>query len=235
MGIENLLLGFQIAITPFNLFMAVVGILLGTIIGVLPGSGRRQRRGHSASRDLHHAADFGHHPSDLDLLGRAFRRRHHVDTFQYSRASRGRWRRLSTATRWRARARRAGAHRRVYFLLCRRVFLDRADHVLRAGPRADRSKVRPAGILRHSISDVFQFRRARRRQPAQVAGIDSHRLHPRDRRARYHHGPAAPDLRLHRADEGLRFYHRRHRPVRHRRDPAERRGRTELSRHQRPG
>ena len=39
MGIENLLLGFQIAITPFNLLMAVVGILLGTIIGVLPGLG----------------------------------------------------------------------------------------------------------------------------------------------------------------------------------------------------
>jgi putative tricarboxylic transport membrane protein len=39
MGLENLLLGFQIAITPFNLFIAVVGILLGTVIGVLPGLG----------------------------------------------------------------------------------------------------------------------------------------------------------------------------------------------------
>src|SRR6266508_1846793 len=39
MGLENLLLGFSIAITPFNLFMAVVGITLGTIIGVLPGLG----------------------------------------------------------------------------------------------------------------------------------------------------------------------------------------------------
>jgi putative tricarboxylic transport membrane protein len=38
-GFANLLLGFQIAITPFNLLMAVVGILLGTIIGVLPGLG----------------------------------------------------------------------------------------------------------------------------------------------------------------------------------------------------
>jgi putative tricarboxylic transport membrane protein len=38
-GIENLFLGFQIAVTPFNLFVAVVGILLGTIIGVLPGLG----------------------------------------------------------------------------------------------------------------------------------------------------------------------------------------------------
>jgi putative tricarboxylic transport membrane protein len=39
MGFENLLTGFQIAITPFNLFIAVVGITLGTIIGVLPGLG----------------------------------------------------------------------------------------------------------------------------------------------------------------------------------------------------
>src|SRR6184192_4722214 len=39
MGLENLLLGFHIAVTPFNLFVAVVGIALGTIIGVLPGLG----------------------------------------------------------------------------------------------------------------------------------------------------------------------------------------------------
>src|SRR6266436_3559042 len=38
-GIENLFHGFQIAITPFNLFIAVIGIALGTIIGVLPGLG----------------------------------------------------------------------------------------------------------------------------------------------------------------------------------------------------
>src|SRR3972149_3275530 len=39
MGIDNLLLGFQVAVTPFNLFITVIGILLGTIIGVLPGLG----------------------------------------------------------------------------------------------------------------------------------------------------------------------------------------------------
>jgi putative tricarboxylic transport membrane protein len=38
-GIENLFHGFQIAVTPFNLFIAMVGILLGTVIGVLPGLG----------------------------------------------------------------------------------------------------------------------------------------------------------------------------------------------------
>jgi putative tricarboxylic transport membrane protein len=38
-GLENLFLGFQVAVTPINLFIAVLGILLGTIIGVLPGLG----------------------------------------------------------------------------------------------------------------------------------------------------------------------------------------------------
>jgi putative tricarboxylic transport membrane protein len=39
MGFENLLLGFQVALQPHNLFIAVVGITLGTVIGVLPGLG----------------------------------------------------------------------------------------------------------------------------------------------------------------------------------------------------
>src|ERR1700752_2660382 len=39
MGFENIVNGFHIAITPFNLLMAAVGITLGTIIGVLPGLG----------------------------------------------------------------------------------------------------------------------------------------------------------------------------------------------------
>src|SRR5881396_2414601 len=39
MGLENLLLGFQVALQPHNLFLAVIGIGLGTIIGVLPGLG----------------------------------------------------------------------------------------------------------------------------------------------------------------------------------------------------
>src|SRR5918996_988246 len=39
MGFENILLGFEVAFTPYNLMVAVIGILLGTIIGVLPGLG----------------------------------------------------------------------------------------------------------------------------------------------------------------------------------------------------
>ena len=39
MGWENLLFGFEIALQPHNLAVAVLGITLGTVIGVLPGLG----------------------------------------------------------------------------------------------------------------------------------------------------------------------------------------------------
>src|SRR5215468_4707831 len=39
MGIENLFFGFQVALHPYNLALMVIGILLGVIIGVLPGLG----------------------------------------------------------------------------------------------------------------------------------------------------------------------------------------------------
>jgi putative tricarboxylic transport membrane protein len=37
--LDNLLLGFSIALTPFNLFMALAGVIVGTLIGALPGIG----------------------------------------------------------------------------------------------------------------------------------------------------------------------------------------------------
>src|ERR671919_924004 len=39
MGFENLLLGFQVAFQPHSLLIATTGILLGVIVGVLPGLG----------------------------------------------------------------------------------------------------------------------------------------------------------------------------------------------------
>src|SRR5919198_2604367 len=35
----NLFMGFQIALSPYNLMIATLGIVLGTVIGVLPGLG----------------------------------------------------------------------------------------------------------------------------------------------------------------------------------------------------
>src|SRR5512132_2535320 len=37
--LSNLALGFSVALTPFNLLMAVCGVLLGILIGALPGVG----------------------------------------------------------------------------------------------------------------------------------------------------------------------------------------------------
>src|SRR5213075_2178219 len=36
---HNLLIGFSVAVSPWNLFYCLVGVLLGTLIGVLPGIG----------------------------------------------------------------------------------------------------------------------------------------------------------------------------------------------------
>jgi putative tricarboxylic transport membrane protein len=36
---HNVVLGFSVALTPFNLLLALVGVFLGTVIGVLPGIG----------------------------------------------------------------------------------------------------------------------------------------------------------------------------------------------------
>ena len=38
-ALNNLLLGFSVALTPINLFWCLVGVLLGTVVGVLPGLG----------------------------------------------------------------------------------------------------------------------------------------------------------------------------------------------------
>ncbi len=38
-AVQNLLMGFSVALTPMNLLMAFVGSILGTLIGVLPGIG----------------------------------------------------------------------------------------------------------------------------------------------------------------------------------------------------
>ena len=37
--IANLALGFETALTPINIFWCFIGVLLGTLVGVLPGIG----------------------------------------------------------------------------------------------------------------------------------------------------------------------------------------------------
>ena len=38
-SLQNLFMGFQVALTPYNFGVAVIGLILGTIVGVLPGLG----------------------------------------------------------------------------------------------------------------------------------------------------------------------------------------------------
>ena len=38
-ALNNLLVGFSVALTPINLFWCLIGVLLGTVVGVLPGLG----------------------------------------------------------------------------------------------------------------------------------------------------------------------------------------------------
>src|SRR4026208_1169246 len=42
-ALSNLLLGFSVALTPVNLFWCLVGVILGTTVGVLPGLGTAAR------------------------------------------------------------------------------------------------------------------------------------------------------------------------------------------------
>ena len=129
MGFENLFLGFSIAITPFNLFVAVVGHpRWAPIIGVLPGLGGANGVAILLPLHLHDAADLGDHPADLALLGRALRRRHHLDPVQHpGRAVVGghHLRRLSAGP---AGAGRAGPHGRLHLVVRGALFSDRADH-----------------------------------------------------------------------------------------------------------
>ena len=42
--------GFAVALTPYNLFWATLGVTVGTAVGVLPGIGPGSDRGASAAR-----------------------------------------------------------------------------------------------------------------------------------------------------------------------------------------
>ncbi len=62
-------------------------------------SRRRQRRGDSPAAHFHHAADLGHHPADVAFTGARSSAGPSPRSSSIFRASRGRWRRRSTATR----------------------------------------------------------------------------------------------------------------------------------------
>ena len=231
--IVNLFHGFSVALQPFNIMVMIVGIVLGVIIGVLAGTGRRQRRCDPVAADLQHAADLGHHHAVLHLLGRAVRRRHHLDPVQHTgRAMVGGddVRRLSDGA---ARQGRRSPDRRLHLLVRRRAVRRHHDHAGRAAGRELRAAIRSRGEIRGVFPGVLQLRRPEQGAALQDDRGDDDRLCACRGRARFHHRTIAADVRLHGTAQRLRFPDRRHRPVRHRRDPADHGGRPELPRRQR--
>ena len=72
-SISDLWHGFGVALLPSNLLWSFVGVLIGNLIGVLPGMGALSAISMPAAADVHHGA----HPGDLDA-GRIFYGSHTV-------------------------------------------------------------------------------------------------------------------------------------------------------------
>ena len=184
------------------------------------GTGRPERRRDPAAADVHDGPDLGHRHAVLHLLGRAVRRRHHLDPVQHS--GRGlvggdHLRRLSDGA---AGQGGRGADRGVHVVVHRLAGRGAADHVPGARHRLVRAAVRTAGILRGLSADVLLVRRPRPRGQAQDHHLDGARPAARRRRHGYGVRHAAHDLRLERAAARHQFPGRGHRPVRHQRNPA---------------
>ena len=72
--LNNLALGFGVALTPINLLYCFIGVLLGTLIGVLPGIGPVRDDRDAAADHVRAAAGVGADHARRHLLRRAVRR-----------------------------------------------------------------------------------------------------------------------------------------------------------------
>jgi tripartite-type tricarboxylate transporter receptor subunit TctC len=196
-----------------------IGMVLGVLIGVLPGLGGAN--GVAILLPL----TFSMPPtSAIIMLSASTGARcsaapspRSCSTF---RASRGRWRPRSTAIPWRSRAAPGEALTAAFTSsFVGALFAVVLITLPRAAGRRFRAEVRAAGVLRRLFPGVLQFRRHE-----QGAALQDHRAmmigFALARWARFRDRAVAPDLRLRVAAERLRLPDRRHRPVRHRRDPA---------------
>ena len=178
--IQSLMHGFAVALTPNNLVLMFIGIILGVIIGVLPGWAARTAspsccRSRSPWR-RRPAADLGDHPALLHLLGRALRRRHHLDPVQHpGRAVVGGHdlRRLPAGA---AGPRRRSADRGIHLVVRRRAGRGDHDHLPVAARRELRAGVRPAGVLRRLPAHLLRLHRHEQGAAVQDAGGDDARF-----------------------------------------------------------
>ena len=86
--IQSLMGGFAVALSWFNLMLMLAGVTLGVLIGVLPGLGGANGVAILLPLTFSMAQQpgrrhLGHHPAVVHLLGRALRRRHHLDPVQH--------------------------------------------------------------------------------------------------------------------------------------------------------
>jgi hypothetical protein len=186
--INSLIGGFAVALSWFNLMLMFAGIVLGVIIGVLPGLGGANGVAillpltflHGAAAGRGHV---GHHPALVHLLGRALRRRHHLDPLQHpGRAVVGGHdvRRLSPRAE---RPRRRGAHRRVHVVLRGRAGGGAAHHLPLAHRGALRVALRATGILFRIPPHVLGLRRHEQGLAFQDGRVDDGGLRARGGRA----------------------------------------------------
>ena len=84
-NMHNLWMGISVAAQPYNFLVAMIGLSLGVIVGVLPGLGGAN--GVAILIPLTVAMDpiGGHHPSGEHLLGISVRWKHHVHPLQHPR------------------------------------------------------------------------------------------------------------------------------------------------------
>ena len=237
--IANLFHGFAVVLQPFNLLVMLVGIMLGVIIGVLPGLGGAN--GVAILLPL----TFSMSPTSAIIMlsciywGALFGGAITSVLFNIPGEP---W---SVATTFdghpMAQQGRAGEalDRGLHVVLRRRAVRGDHDHAGCAAGRQVRAAVRAGGKVRRLFPRLLQLRRHEQGAAVQDRGRDDDRLCARGGRPRQRHRPAAADLRLHRTAQRLRLSHRGDRPVRHRRNPADHRGRAELQgrrgRHQSEG
>src|SRR4028119_1406986 len=117
--------------------------------------------------------------------------------------------------------RRRGADGRLHRVLRRRFHRRGAAHLPGAAGGGLRAPVRPAAVLRGDVPVLRLLHRPRPWLAAQDPRRHDARLPSGDRGHGHGDGPAPHDLRLDGDDPRLRLPRRRHRPVRHLRDPGQ--------------
>ena len=226
--IGNLFHGFSVVLQPYNIALMVLGIVLGVIIGVLPGLGGAN--GIAILLPL----TFSMSPTSAIIMlsciywGALFGGAITSVLFNIPGEP---W---SVATTFdghpMAQQGKAGEALTAAFTSSFVGALFAVIMITLVAPLV--AHVRPAVRAAEKFSVFFlafcSFIGMGKEPPFKTIVVDDDRLRARRRRPRQRDRPAAPDLRLHRNAQRLRLPDRRHRPVRHRRDPADHGGGARL-------